>query len=320
MRSSAATRPSTASRLAGSRGSSRGISESVNAGRLSTSGTPWRSKRMPRGAAIGRMRIWFLSEASRKRPPSSTWRYQSCPTMMTNTAVTTTAIAMTRRSTASRRPGIPRWPKTGFTSAASRFAGAQGLEAREGRDERGTQEAVVERLREHDVEHHVTERRREAEDLQQRESDDPLGDREEHEPGHLHERLGHREPGPRRPDREADHGLRQRLNTDQPAPRRVLEQPRSEAGHAPELGPPREQFALTRRDEHVPDLDPGSVARHVLEAERAARVALDDARRARPHEVGADRRGGVGENLDDRGAEPHVHDPPDQPVRGNHGR
>src|SRR2546430_15500919 len=188
MRSSEATRPRTASRLADSRGSSRGIRETVTAGRLSTSGVPWRSKRMPRGAAIGRMRIRFLSEASRKRPPSSTWRYQSCPTMMTNTAVTTTAIAMTRRSTASRRPGIPRWPKTGFTSAASRFAGAQGLEAREGRDERGTQEAVVERLREHDVEHHVTECRREAEDLQQRESDDTLGDREEHEPGHLHER------------------------------------------------------------------------------------------------------------------------------------
>src|SRR5437867_6238330 len=77
MRRSEATRPSTASRLSVSRGSSRGIKESVNVGRLSTSGAPLRSNRTPRGAAIGRIRIRFRSEASRKRPPSSTWRYQS---------------------------------------------------------------------------------------------------------------------------------------------------------------------------------------------------------------------------------------------------
>src|SRR5712692_3131434 len=257
MRSSAATRPSTASRLAGSRGSSRGISESVNAGRLSTSGTPLRSKRMPRGAAIGRMRIRFLSEASRKRPPSSTWRYQSCPTMTTNAAVTASPIAMTRRCAASGRPTTRRRRKTRLTGAGSRRAGAQRLEPREAHHERGAQEAVVERLGEYHVKHHVAEGRREPEDLQQREPDEALGDREEHEPGDLHERLGHREPATRRADREADHGLRQRLDADQPAARRVLEEPRSEPRHAPELGAPPE------RQEH--DDDERQVGRHAAE-------------------------------------------------------
>jgi hypothetical protein len=40
------------------------MSDSVKAGRLSTSGAPLRSNRMPRGAAIGRIRIRFLSDAS----------------------------------------------------------------------------------------------------------------------------------------------------------------------------------------------------------------------------------------------------------------
>src|SRR5919198_181498 len=259
MRRSEATRPSTASRLSASRGSSRGISERVNAGRLSTSGVPLRSNRTPRGAAIGRMRIRFRSEASRKRPPSRTWRYQSWPTMTTNATVTAIAIAVIRSCTASRRPGIRR-PKTRLTRDGSGGAGAQGLEAREGHHERGAQEAVVERLREDDVEHHVAEGRREVEDLQQREADESLGDREEHEPGHLNERLGHGEPAPRGPHREADHGLRERLHPDQSAPRRVLEEPRSEARHAPELG------ALTERQED--DDDEGKVGGHAPDAER----------------------------------------------------
>src|SRR5919198_1792964 len=260
MRSSAATRPSTASRLSVSRGSSRGIRESVNAGRLSTSGAPFLSNRTPRGAAIGRMRIRFRSEASRKRPPSSTWRYQSCPTTTTNATVTATAIAMMRRSAASRCPGIRRRPKTWLTRRGSGRARAQGLDAREGHDERGAQEAVVERLWEDDVEHHVAEGRREVEDLQQREPRQALDDREEYEPRHLDERLGHREPAPRRPHREADHGLRERLHPDQSAPRRVLEEPRSEARHAPELG------ALTERQED--DDDEGKVGGHAPDAER----------------------------------------------------
>src|SRR5256885_4547049 len=179
MRRSEATRPSTASRLSVSRGSSRGIKESVNAGRLSTSGAPLRSNRTPRGAAIGRIRIRSRSEASRKRPPSSTWRYQSCPMMTTNATVTATAIARMRCCTASRRPGMRRRPKTRLTRRGSGRAGAQGLDACEGYQERGAQEAVVERLREDDVEHHVAEGRREVEDLQQREPGEALGHRED---------------------------------------------------------------------------------------------------------------------------------------------
>src|SRR5438093_1683301 len=43
-----------------------------------------------------RSRIRFRSEASRKRPPSSTWRYQSCPMITTNATVTATAIGQLR--------------------------------------------------------------------------------------------------------------------------------------------------------------------------------------------------------------------------------
>src|SRR5439155_1372382 len=92
-----------------------------------------------------------------------------------------------RRCAASGRPTTRRRRKTRLTGAGSRRAGAQRLEPREAHHERGAQEAVVERLREDDVEHHVAERGREAEDLQQREPDEALGDREEHEPGDLHE-------------------------------------------------------------------------------------------------------------------------------------
>src|SRR5436309_4346834 len=269
MRRSEATRPSTASRLSVSRGSSRGIKESVNAGRLSTSGAPLRSNRTPRGAAIGRIRIRFRSEASRKRPPSSTWRYQSCPMMTTNATVTATAIARMRCCTASRRPGMRRRPKTRLTRGGSGRAGAQGLDACEGHHERGAQEAVVERLREDDVEHHVAEGRREVKDLQPREPGEAPGYREYYEPGHLDERLGHREPAPRGPHREADDGLRERLHPDQSAPRRVLEEPRGEARHAPELG------ALTERQEH--DDDEGKVGGHAVDAERRGERRVGDA-------------------------------------------
>ena len=59
------------------RGASRGITTSVNAGRLSTSGSPVRSNRMPRGAAMGRRRIRFLSDSSCKPPPSGSGGTQS---------------------------------------------------------------------------------------------------------------------------------------------------------------------------------------------------------------------------------------------------
>src|SRR5437870_4735367 len=186
-----------------------------------------------------------------------------------STRATATAIARMRCCTASRRPGMRRRPKTRLTRRGSGRAGAQGLDACEGHHERGAQEAVVERLREDDVEHHVAEGRREVEDLQQREPGEALGHREEHEPGHLDERLGHREPAPRGPHGEADDGLRERLHPDQSAPRRVLEEPRGEARHAPKLG------ALTERQEH--DHDEGKVGGHAVDAERRGERRMGDA-------------------------------------------
>ena len=85
---------------------SRGIRESVNEGRLSTRASPFRSTRMPRGAAIGRMRTRFFSDSSRSRSPSSTCRYQSWPIRQTKPARATADTPRTRRPQASRRvPG-----------------------------------------------------------------------------------------------------------------------------------------------------------------------------------------------------------------------
>src|SRR5712692_3084554 len=269
MRSSAATRPSTASRTAASRGSSRGISESVNAGRLSTSGTPWRSKRMPRGAAIGRIRSRFLSLASRKRPPSSTWRYQSCPMRTRKAAVTVAATTMMRRCPASRRAGNPRRPRMRLIAARSGGARAHRFDPRETQDERGAQEAVVQGLREHDVEHQLPERRRKPEHLEEREPGQALGHREDHQAGYLDEHVGDAQAAARGADREADDGLRERLHADQAAARGVLEEPRGEARDAAELGPAPER----QKD---PD-DQREVGGHAADAERGRDGRVGDA-------------------------------------------
>src|SRR5213082_553175 len=60
---------------------------------------------------------------------------------------------------------------------------------------------------------------------------------------------------------------------------RVMEERRAavvDGAHAPDGDAPWKHPALPRRDEHVTDLDLRAVARHVLEPEHAARLALDD--------------------------------------------
>src|SRR5437899_8355833 len=95
------------------------------------------------------MRSRFLSLASRKRPPSSTWRYQSWPIRTRKAAVTTAAMTVMRRCPASRRPGSPRRARMRFIGTRLRRARAQRLDPREGHDEQGAEEAVVQRSEEH---------------------------------------------------------------------------------------------------------------------------------------------------------------------------
>src|SRR5439155_5427080 len=69
---------------------------------------------------------------------------------------------------------------------------------------------------------------------------------------------------------------------------RVMEECRAavvDGSHAPDGDAPWKHPALPRRDEHVTDLDLRAVARHVLEPEHAARLALDDAWCTRPEDV-----------------------------------
>ena len=87
-----------------------------------------------------------------------------------------------------------------------------------------------------------------------------------------------------------------------------------DGAHPPDRNAPREESARARGHHEVAHLQSAAVARHVLEAHGAARLALDDAGRARAHGVGADGRGRIGEHLDDGGAGPDVHDPADEPV------
>ena len=98
------SRASTVSRSS----TSRGMSDSVNAGRLSTSGRPLRSNRMPRGAATGRTRMRFFSDISCRRPPSRACRYQSWPSRPTKAIAVAVARTSTRRLHASSRLPGPR--------------------------------------------------------------------------------------------------------------------------------------------------------------------------------------------------------------------
>ena len=135
-------------------------------------------------------------------------------------------------------------------------------------DQRGAEEAIVERLRQDHVGHDLEERRREVEELQQREAREALGDREQDEAGHLHQRLAHPQSAAERADAEADERLGERLHAEQAAGGRVLEQARDEAGRAAELrAPPQGQ-------QH--DHDERDVRRDVGDAERRAQGGVGD--------------------------------------------
>src|SRR6266404_3992465 len=212
---------------------SRGMSESVKAGRLSTRARPLRSKRMPRGAATGRMRIRFLSESSWSLPPSRTWRYQSWPRRPTKATATTAARARTRRRQASRL-AADSW----FRSMGSDpwLPPAQRVSRLDGEEEGRGHEPVVERLGQDDVEQEIAERRREVEELQQSKAQQPFRDGQEQHPGNLHERMIDPDAAGQMTHGEAREGKRGRLNSDETAPRGVLEEPEREAHEAGRLG------------------------------------------------------------------------------------
>ena len=92
-----------------------------------------------------------------------------------------------------------------------------------------------------------------------------------------------------------------------------------DGAHPPHRDAAREQAAPAGGDDEVADLDAAAVTRHVLEAQGAAGLALHDALGARAHDVRAHRRRGIGEDLDDGGAGPHVDDAADQTVGRDHG-
>src|SRR5207245_298501 len=176
---------------------------------------PLRSKRMPRGAATGRIRIRFLSESSWSLPPSRTWRYQSWPRRPTKATATTAARARTRRRQASRL-AADSW----FRSMGSDpwLPPAQRVGRLDGEEEGRGHEPVVERLGQDDVEQEITERRREVEELQQSKAEQPFRDGQEQHPGNLHERMIDPDAAGQMTHGEAREGKRGRLNSDETAP------------------------------------------------------------------------------------------------------
>ena len=91
--SSPASRSTSASRS----GTSRGTTINVKAGRLSTSGSPVRSNRIPRDATIGRSRSRFRSESAASRSPLRIWRLASWPPTSRNAAASVAASRRSRR-------------------------------------------------------------------------------------------------------------------------------------------------------------------------------------------------------------------------------
>jgi hypothetical protein len=157
---------------------------------------------------------------------------------------------------------------------------AHDLRRGQAQHDRGADEAVEDCLREHNVHHELPERRRKAEDLQEREPRESFQDRQHDEPRHLHQGLAHAETLAGDPDPEADDRLRERLDADEAAAGRVLKQPGDEPGEASELR------AAAERQQH--DHDQRQVGRHAPDAQHGRqRRVRDGAPRDRQHEQSA---------------------------------
>src|SRR5207248_11793530 len=80
----------------------------------------------------------------------------------------------------------------------------------------------------------------------------------------------------------------------------------------------RKEAAGAGADDEIADLDASALTRHVLQPDRAARIALDDARCARAHDVRAHGGRRIREDLDDGRAAPHLEDAADQAFGRDH--
>jgi len=95
---------------------------------------------------------------------------------------------------------------------------------------------VVERLGQDDVEQEIAERRREVEELQQSEAQEPFRDGQEQHPGNLHEGMIDPDAARQVAHGEARDGKGRGLNSDETAARGILEEPQREAHEAGRLG------------------------------------------------------------------------------------
>ena len=115
----------------------------------------------------------------------------------------------------------------------------------------------------------LAERDREVEELQQTESHETLGHRQQDESGHLDERARDPEPADEQPHAEARQRLGEGLDADQSAARHVLEEAGDEADEAADLGP------AAQRDEH--GQDQRQVRRDAAHAQRRHHARLREA-------------------------------------------
>ena len=155
--------PASRSTSAPRSGTSRGTTTRLKAGRLSASGSPVRSNRMPRGAAMGRSRSRFRSERAARRSPLRICRYASWPPTTRNPTPSTIARSRSRargmadvgRDADHRRSSRP----TGQASGGDR------------------QDAVVTGLRHDDPREQLAQGRRVVEGLEEGEAREPVDDR-----------------------------------------------------------------------------------------------------------------------------------------------